>query len=132
MTDLLGGEVRVLFGSTSLTIEQIRAGKLRPLAVTTATRWEELPDIPTVSDFVSGHEASAFFGIGAPRNTPAEIITKLNQEINAALVDPKIKARIIELGGTVLAGSPVDFGKLIAGEIEKWGKVVKFAGIKAN
>jgi tripartite-type tricarboxylate transporter receptor subunit TctC len=132
MTDLLGGEVQVLFGSTSLTIEQIRAGKLRPLAVTTATRWEELPDIPTVSDFVSGYEASAFVGIGAPRNMPAEIITKLNQEINAALVDPKIKARIIELGGTVLAGSPVDFGKLIADEIEKWGKVVKFAGIKAN
>jgi tripartite-type tricarboxylate transporter receptor subunit TctC len=130
MTDLLGGQVQVLFGSTSLTIEQIRAGKLRPLAVTTATRWEGLPDIPTVNDFVSGYEASAVSGLGAPRNTPAEIIDTLNKEINAALADPKMKARLADLGGTVLPGSPADFGKLIADEIEKWGKVIKFAGIK--
>jgi tripartite-type tricarboxylate transporter receptor subunit TctC len=130
MTDLLGGQVQVLFGSTSLTIEQIRAGKLRPLAVTTATRWEGLPDIPTVNDFVSGYEASAVSGLGAPRNTPAEIIDTLNKEINAALADPNMKARLADLGGTVLAGSPADFGKLIAEETEKWGKVVKFSGAK--
>jgi tripartite-type tricarboxylate transporter receptor subunit TctC len=130
MTDLLGGQVQVLFGSTSLTIEQIRAGKLRPLAVTTATRWEGLPDIPTVNDFVSGYEASAVFGLGAPKNTPAEIIDTLNKEINAALADPNMKARLADLGGTVLAGSPADFGKLIAEETEKWGKVVKFSGVK--
>jgi tripartite-type tricarboxylate transporter receptor subunit TctC len=129
-TDLLGGQVQVLFGSTSLTIEQIRAGKLRPLAVTTATRWEGLPDIPTVNDFVSGYEASAVFGLGAPKNTPAEIIDTLNKEINAALADPNFKARLADLGGTVLAGSPADFGKLIAEETEKWGKVVKFSGAK--
>jgi tripartite-type tricarboxylate transporter receptor subunit TctC len=130
MTDLLGGQVQVLFGTTSLTIEQSRAGKLRPLAVTTATRWEGLPDIPTVNDFVSGYEASAVLGLGAPRNTPAEIIDTLNKEINAALADPNMKARIADLGGTVLAGSPADFGKLIAEETEKWGKVVKFSGAK--
>jgi tripartite-type tricarboxylate transporter receptor subunit TctC len=130
MTDLLGGQVQVLFGSTSLTIEHIRAGKLRPLAVTTATRWEGLPDIPTVNDFISGYEASAWVGIGAPRNTPAEIIGRLNKEINAALADPNMKARLADLGGTVLAGSPAAFGKLIAEETEKWGKVVKFSGAK--
>jgi tripartite-type tricarboxylate transporter receptor subunit TctC len=132
MTDLLGGQVQVLFGSTSLTIEQIRAGKLRPLAVTTATRWEGLPDIPTVNDFVSGYEASAVSGLGAPRNTPAEIIDKLNKEINAALADPNMKARLADLGGTVLAGSPADFGKLVADETEKWATVVKFSGAKAD
>jgi tripartite-type tricarboxylate transporter receptor subunit TctC len=132
MTDLLGGQVQVLFGSTSLTIEQIRAGKLRPLAVTTATRWEGLPDIPTVNDFVSGYEASAVSGLGAPRNTPAEIIDTLNKEINAALADPKMRARLADFGGTPLPGSPADFGKLIADETEKWAKVVKFAGIKPD
>jgi len=132
MTDLLGGQVQVLFGSTSLTIEQIRAGKLRPLAVTTATRWEGLPDIPTVNDFVSGYEASAVSGLGAPRKTPAEIIDKLNKEINAALADPNMKARLADLGGTPLFGSPADFGKLIAEEIEKWGKVIRAANIKAE
>jgi tripartite-type tricarboxylate transporter receptor subunit TctC len=132
MTDLLGGQVQVLFGSTSLTIEQIRAGKLRPLAVTTATRWEGLPDIPTVNDFVSGYEASTVSGLGAPRNTPAEIIDALNKEINAALADPNMKARLADLGGTLLAGSPADFGKLMADDTEKWGKVVKFIGIKAD
>jgi tripartite-type tricarboxylate transporter receptor subunit TctC len=130
MTDLLGGQVQVLFGSTSLTIEQIRAGKLRPLAVTTATRWEGLPDTPTVDDFVSGYEASVVVGLGAPRKTPAEIVDTLNKEINAALADPNMKARLADLGGTVLAGSPADFGKLIAEETEKWGKVVKFSGAK--
>jgi len=130
MTDLLGGQVQVLFGSTSLTIEQIRAGKLRPLAVTSATRWDGLPDIPAVNDFVLGYEASAVSGLGAPRNTPAEIIDKLNKEINAALADPNMKARLADLGGTALAGSPADFGKLIAEETEKWGKVVKFSGAK--
>jgi tripartite-type tricarboxylate transporter receptor subunit TctC len=132
MTDLLGGQVQVLFGSTSLTIEQIRAGKLRPLAVTTATRWEGLPDIPTVNDFVSGYEASAVLGLGAPRNTPAEIIDRLNKEINAGLADPKIKARLADLGGTALAGSPADFGKHIAEETEKWAKVIRTANIKAE
>jgi tripartite-type tricarboxylate transporter receptor subunit TctC len=100
------------------------------LAVTIATRSEALPDIPTVSDFVPGYEASAWYGIGAPRNTPAEIVDKLNKEINAALSDPKIKARLADLGGTVLSGSPADFGKLIADETEKWGKVIRAANIK--
>ena len=102
------------------------------LAVTTAARSEVLPDIPTVGEFVPGYEASAFFGIGAPKNTPAEIVDKLNKEINAALADPKIKARLAELGGTVLAGSPADFGKLIADETEKWAKVIRAANIKAE
>ena len=130
LTDLLGGQVQVEFALCPSSIEYIRAGKLRALAVTTATRSEALPDIPTVSDFVPGYEASAWYGVGAPKNTPAEIIDKLNKEINAGLADPKIKARIAELGGTVLAGSPADFGKLIADETEKWAKVVKFAGLK--
>jgi tripartite-type tricarboxylate transporter receptor subunit TctC len=130
MTDLLGGQVQVLFGSTSLTIEQIRAGKLRPLAVTTATRWEGLPNIPTVGDFIPGYEASAVFGLGAPKKTPDEIINKLNKEINAGLADPKLKARLADLGGTVLVGSPADFGKRITDDTEKWGKVIKFADIK--
>jgi tripartite-type tricarboxylate transporter receptor subunit TctC len=100
------------------------------LAVTTATRWEGLPDIPTVNDFVSGYEASAVSGLGAPRNTPAEIIDTLNKEINAALADPKMRARLADLGGTPLPGSPAQFGKLIVDETEKWGKVITFAGIK--
>jgi tripartite-type tricarboxylate transporter receptor subunit TctC len=130
MTDLPGGQVQVLFGTASLTIEQIRAGKLRPLAVTTATRWEGLPDLPTVSEFLPGYEASAWSGVGAPRNTPAKIIDALNKEINAALADPNMKARIADLGGTVLTGSPTDFGKFIANEIEKWGKVIRAVNIK--
>jgi tripartite-type tricarboxylate transporter receptor subunit TctC len=132
MTDLLGGQVQVLFGSTSLTIEQIRAGKLRPLAVTTSTRWEGLPDLPTVSEFLPGYEASAWSGVGAPRNTPAKIIDTLNKEINAALANPKMKARIADLGGTVLTGSPTDFGKFIADETEKRAKVIRAANIKAE
>ena len=119
-----------MFAATSSSIEHVRAGNLRALAVTTATRSEALPDIPTVGDFVPGYEASGWFGLGAPKNTPAEIVDKLNKEINAGLADPKIKARLADLGGTVLAGSPADFGKLIADETEKWAKVVKFAGLK--
>jgi tripartite-type tricarboxylate transporter receptor subunit TctC len=112
--DLLGGQVQVLFDPVSSSTEYIRAGKLRALAVTTATRSEAFPDVPTVADFVPGYEASAFFGIGAPKNTPADIIEKLNKEINAGLADPKLKARLADLGGTVIAGSPADFGRLLA------------------
>jgi tripartite-type tricarboxylate transporter receptor subunit TctC len=130
LTDLLGGQVQVMFDNMPNSIEYIRADKLRPLAVTTATRWEGLPDVPTLSDFVPGYESSAWTGIGVPRNTPADIISKLNKEINAALADPKIKARLADLGGTVLPGSPADFGKFVAEETEKWGKVVKFSGAK--
>jgi tripartite-type tricarboxylate transporter receptor subunit TctC len=132
MTDLLGGQVQVLFGTTSLTVEQVRAGKLRALAVTGATRWEGLPDIPTVADFVSGYEATSLFGLGAPKQTPAAIIERLNREINAALDDPNLKTRLVDLGGTLLAGSPADFGKLIADDTEKWGKVIRAANIKAE
>ena len=130
ITGLLGGQVQVLFGTVSLTIEQIRAGKLHPLAVTTATRWEGLPNLPTVGEFLPGYEAGAWSGIGAPKSTPAKIIDTLNKEINAALADPKMKARIADLGGTVLAGSPTDFGKFIADEIEKWAKVIRAANIQ--
>ena len=110
----------------------MRAGKLRALAVTTATRSDALPDIPTVGEFVPGYEASGWFGVGAPKATPAEIVDQLNKEINAGLADPKMKARLADLGGTVLAGSPADFGKLIAEETEKWGKVIRAANIKAE
>jgi tripartite-type tricarboxylate transporter receptor subunit TctC len=120
MTDLIAGQVQVYFGTTTASIEYIRTGKLRPLAVTTAARADALPDIPTVGDFVPGYEASGFFGVGAPKATPAEIIEKLNKAINAALADPKIEARLTDLGGTALVGSPADFGKLIAEETEKW------------
>jgi tripartite-type tricarboxylate transporter receptor subunit TctC len=130
ITDLIGGQVEVFFGSIPASIEQIRAGKLRALAVTTATRSEALPNIPTVGNFVPGYEASAWQGVGAPKKTPVEIIDRLNKEINSALADPKIKARISDLGATAILGSPADFGKFIADETEKWGKVIKFAGIK--
>jgi tripartite-type tricarboxylate transporter receptor subunit TctC len=132
LTDLLGGQVQVNFASISSSIEYIRAGKLRALAVTTATRSETLPDLPTVGEFLPGFEASTWFGVVAPRNTPADIVEKLNKEINVALADPRIKARITDTGGTVLAGSPADLGKLIAAETEKWGKVIKLAGIKPD
>ena len=121
-----------MFATMPASIEYIRAGRLRALAVTTATRSEALPDIPTVGEFVPGYEASAWSGIGAPKDTPAEIVDKLNKEINAGLADPKIKARLAELGGTVLAGSPADFGKLIADETEKWAKVIRAANIKPS
>jgi tripartite-type tricarboxylate transporter receptor subunit TctC len=132
LIDLLGGQVQVMFATMSSSIEYVRAGKIRALAVTTTTRSEALAHIPTVSDFVPGYEASFWTGIGAPKNTPAEIVDRLNNEINAALADPKIKSRLSDLGGTTLPGSPADFGKLIAEEIEKWAKVLKFAGIKAE
>ena len=132
LTDLLGGQVQVMFGTMPASIEYIRAGKLRPLAVTSARRSEALPDLPTVGEFVAGYEANGWQGLGAPKNTPADIVDKLNTEINAALADPKMKARLADLGGTVLAGSPGDFGKLIADETEKWAKVIRAANIKAE
>jgi tripartite-type tricarboxylate transporter receptor subunit TctC len=132
ITDLLGGQVQVMFDIMAASIEYIRSGKLRALAVTTTARQEMLPDIPTVGEFVAGYEASGWAGIGAPRNTPAEIVEKLNKEVNAALADPKIKSRIADLGGTVLVGSSADFGKLIADETEKWAKVIRAANIKAE
>jgi tripartite-type tricarboxylate transporter receptor subunit TctC len=132
ITDLLGGQVQVYFGATASSVEFIRTGKLRALAVTTANRSEALPDVPTVADFVPGYEVSDWFGVSAPRNTPAEIVDKLNKEINAGLADPKLKARFADLGGTVLPGSPADFGKFIAEETEKWAKVVKFSGAKPD
>ena len=132
LLDLIGGQVQVMIDTTPASMQHIRSGKVHPLAVTTATRAEVLPDLPTVADFVPGYEATSWFGIGVPKNTPAEIIEKLNREINSALADPKIRARLVELGGTVLPGSPADFGKLIANETEKWAKVVKFSGAKPD
>jgi tripartite-type tricarboxylate transporter receptor subunit TctC len=132
MTDLLGGQLQVIFATTPGTTEFVRTGKLNALAVTTATRAEALPDVPPLADFVPGYESSQWYGLGAPKNTPAEIVDKLNREVNAALVDPKMKARLAEFGGTVMPGPPADFGKFIAEETGKWGKVVKFAGIKAD
>jgi tripartite-type tricarboxylate transporter receptor subunit TctC len=132
LTDLLGGQVQVYFAATVGSIEYIRTGKLRALAVTAATRSDALPDIPTVGEFVPGYEASIWFGVGAPKATPAEVIGKLNKEINAALADPKMKARLAELGGTAFVGSPADFGKHIAEETEKWGKVIQALNIKAD
>jgi tripartite-type tricarboxylate transporter receptor subunit TctC len=132
VADLVAGQVQVYFDPIPNSIGYIRAGKVRPLAITSATRSEALPDVPTVSEFVPGYEGSFWFGVGAPKATPTEIVDKLNNGINAALADPKIKARLADLGGTVLAGSPADFGKFIADETEKWAKVVKFAGIKAE
>jgi len=131
LTDLIGGQVQMMFIAPDLAIEYMRTGKLRALATTTA-RQQGLPDLPSVGDFVQGYEMNPWFGIVAPKNTPAEIVDKLNSEINASLGDPKIKARLAEFGGTALVGSPADFGKLIADETEKWGKVIRFAGIKAN
>jgi tripartite-type tricarboxylate transporter receptor subunit TctC len=132
VTDLLGGQVQVMFNSPPASIEYIKAGRLRALAVTTATRSETLTDLPTVGEFVPGYETSQWYGVGVPKNTPAEIVDKLNKEVNADFVDLKLKARLADLGGTVLAGSPVDFGKFIADETEKWAKVIKFAGVKAD
>ena len=130
VTDLLGGQVQVMFDPLSSSIEYIKAGKLRALAVTTLTRWETLPDIPTVGDFVPGFEASAWQGVAAPKNMPSEIVEKLNNEINTALADPKMTARLADVGGTVLRGSYVDFAKLVAEDIEKWAKVIRAANIK--
>ena len=132
LTDLLAGQVQLYFGTTASTIQHIKAGKLRALAVTTAMRSEALPDVPTVGDFVPGYEASSWYGIGAPAGTPAEIVDRLNREINAGLADPKIKARLTDMGGSALVGTPAEFGKLIADETEKWGRVVKFSGAKPD
>ena len=132
ITDLLGGQVQVYFAGMAESIEYIRDGKLRALAVTSATRSEVLPNIPTLGDSLPGFEATNWYGVGVPKKTPAEIVGKLNKEINAALADPKLKARFAGLGLTVVPGSPADFGKLIADETEKWAKVIKFAGIKAD
>jgi tripartite-type tricarboxylate transporter receptor subunit TctC len=132
ITDLLSGQVHVMFDIMSTSIEHIRAGQLRPLAVTTPTRSEALPEVPTIGDFVLGYEASAWFGIGAPKDTPAEIVNRLNGEINAALTDPRIRARLSALGGVVFATSPRDFGKFIGDDTEKWAKVVRFSGAKPS
>ena len=132
LTDLIGGQVHVMFPALAGAIEYIRAGRLRALAVTTLNRSDALPEIPTVDDFVPGYEASTWFGVGAPRHTPREIVDTLNREINAALGDAKIKARLAELGGTGLVLSPAGFGKLVADETEKWAKVVKFSGARAD
>jgi tripartite-type tricarboxylate transporter receptor subunit TctC len=132
VADLLSGQVQVIFAPVSESIQQIKAGKLRALAVTTTARLDVLPDVPTVADFVPGYEASGFAGMGVPRNTPAEIIDRLNKELNAGLADSKIKGRIVELGGTVTGGSPAEFGAIISEATEKWAKVIKFAGVKAE
>jgi tripartite-type tricarboxylate transporter receptor subunit TctC len=132
LADLIGGQVQIMIDTTPASMQHIKSGRVRPLAVTTATRLDVLPDLPTVADFVPGYEATSWFGIGAPKGTPAEIVDRLNKEINAGIADPTIKTRLVDLGGTVLPGSPADFGKLIANETEKWAKVVKFSGAKAN
>jgi tripartite-type tricarboxylate transporter receptor subunit TctC len=132
LTDLMAGQVQVMFDPLGSSIEYIRAGRLRALAVTTATRAEALPDVPTVGEFVPGYEASLWQGIGAPKSTPPEIVDRLNREINAALADPKIKARLADLGSTPLVQSPGEFAKLIASDTEKWGKVIRAANIKAE
>jgi tripartite-type tricarboxylate transporter receptor subunit TctC len=130
LADLLAGQVQVLFATSPASMEYIRAGKLRALAVTTETRSEALPDLPTVGDIVPGYEASAWYGVGAPRQTPVEIVDRLNKEANAGLADPKLKARLADLGGILIAGSPADFGKVIADDTEKWSKVIRTANIK--
>jgi tripartite-type tricarboxylate transporter receptor subunit TctC len=132
VTDLVGGHLQVIFCPVSEGIEHIRSGKLRALAVTTAARLDVFPDVPTVGDFVPGYEASGFAGMGVPRNTPADIIALLNRELNAGLADAKIRARITELGGTPLGGSPAGFGTMLSEAVEKWARVIKFAGIKAE
>jgi len=130
LTDLLAGQVEVMFDNMTSSVEHVRAGKLRALGVTTAVRSEALPDIPIVGDSVPGYEASGIYGIGAPKDTPVDIVDKLNREVNAALADPKLKARLADLGGIVLPGTAANFAKLLAEEVEKWGKVVKFSGAK--
>jgi tripartite-type tricarboxylate transporter receptor subunit TctC len=132
LTDMISGQVQVMFDNVPTSIEFIRAGKLRPLAVTTAQRSEVLPDLPTVADFVPGYEASAWYGVGAPKGTPAEIIDKLNSEINTILANPKTKSRFAELGASLIGGSPADFGRLVVEETDKWGKVVRFSGAKPD
>jgi tripartite-type tricarboxylate transporter receptor subunit TctC len=130
MTDLLGGQVQILFAAAPGTADHIKTGKLRALAVTTATRMAELPEVPTVGDVVKGYEASQWYGFAAPKNTPAEIVDKLNKEINAAIADAGMKARLAAIGGDPMPGTPADFGKLITEETEKWSKVVRAGGLK--
>jgi tripartite-type tricarboxylate transporter receptor subunit TctC len=132
LTDLIAGQVQVMFDNVPTSAEYIRAGKLRGLAVTSTARSEVLPDLPTVADVLPGYEASAWYGVGVPKNTPAEIIDRINKEINAILADPKSKARLADLGASLLPGSPADFGKVLADETEKWGKVVEFSGAKPD
>jgi tripartite-type tricarboxylate transporter receptor subunit TctC len=132
IADLLGGQVQVIFGTMPAVIALVKSGKLRALAVTTATRSDQLPDVPAIGDFVPGYEASQWYGIGAPRSTPAEVIERLNHETNAVLADPRMQARLAELGASVVMGSPADFGKLIADETAKWAKVVKLSGVKPD
>jgi tripartite-type tricarboxylate transporter receptor subunit TctC len=132
LTDLMDGRVQVTFGNVAAAIEFIRAGKLRALAVTSATRSEILPDLPTVGDFLPGFEASTWAGLSAPRNTPSDIIDNLNKQTNAVLAEPNLQARFKDLGGTALTGSPADFGRLVADETEKWAKVIRVAGIKTE
>ena len=132
LTDLIAARVQVYFDLMPNSIAHVRSGKVRPLAITTTTRSGALPDLPSVGDFVPGYEVNTWFGVGAPRGTPADIVDKLNEEINAALADPQMKARLAELGGTVLAGTPADFGKLIADETEKWARVIRAANIKPD
>jgi tripartite-type tricarboxylate transporter receptor subunit TctC len=132
ITDVLGGQLQVIFGTVPGSIEHIKAGRLRALAVTTVSRFDNLPDVPALAEFVPGYEASTWYGIGAPKNTTCSIIEKLNHEIGAILADPKMKARLADLGATPLPGAPADFGKLIADETEKWGKVIRAANIKAE
>jgi tripartite-type tricarboxylate transporter receptor subunit TctC len=132
LRDLIGGQIQVMFDTMPECIELVRAGTLRALAVTTATRSPALPDLPMIADFLPGYESSAWYGLGAPRNLPADIVERLNQEINGGLADPRIRARLADLGGTVIAGSPADFAKFVGDDAEKWAKVVKFAGVKAE
>jgi tripartite-type tricarboxylate transporter receptor subunit TctC len=132
LTDMIGGQVQVMFDNIPTAMEFVRSGKLRGLAVTGAAKSETLPDLPTVAEFVPGYEATSWYGVGAPKGTPAEIIEKLNHEINVILADPKTKARFAELGATLLPGSSADFGKLVADETEKWGKVIRAANIRLD
>jgi tripartite-type tricarboxylate transporter receptor subunit TctC len=130
LTDLIGGQVQVVFGSIPASLQYVRTGKLRALAVTTATRSDVLPDLPVVADFVPGYEVSTWYGIGAPAGTPAAIVERLNAEINAGLVDPGLKAKLHDLGGTAIGGSPAELGKLIAVDTEKWATVIRATNIK--
>jgi tripartite-type tricarboxylate transporter receptor subunit TctC len=132
VSDLIGGQVQMILNPLPETIEHIRAGRLRALAVTTAERTPTLPHVPALNEILSGFDASSWYGIGAPKGTPAEIVNRLNAEINAAVNEPKLKARLLDLGGIVITGSPSDFGELIADETEKWAKVIKFSGAKAE
>ena len=132
LTDLLGGQVQVMFDNVPTSLEHIRSGALRPLGITAATRLGLLPDVPAVAEFLPGYESSAWYGIAVPKGTPAEIVDLLNRVLNAGLADPNLKARFTALGAVVIPGSPADFGKLLVEETEKWGKVVTFAGIKAD